>query len=143
RCEVTEPLQASSSEATEPKPPSWWQYVAGRDHDKKWAAFYASTIERGGDFSSKSELDFYLNVIKRLAADAYPKPAHRPPDAVNFWLTCHYQLRVQSGSSTKAAAIDTARIIAAEATIAKGHTPKAIQRHAKRLQQPASEFLAE
>src|SRR5205085_6788570 len=114
----------ASSVATEPKPPSWWQYVAGRDADQKWAAFYAASVESGGTFSA-GELNFYLNAIKRLAADAYPKPAHRPPDVVNFWLACHYQLRAQSGSS-KAAAIDTARI-AAEATLGKGHTPKAIQ----------------
>jgi hypothetical protein len=122
---------------TEPEP-SWWKYIASSDADKSWSAFYASMALKGGQFSERDH-DFYLNAIQRLAEDSYTKPAHRPPDAVNFWLTCHYQLGILS-AKPKAAASITAWL-ASTAGIEKGHTPKAIQRHAKKLETPAKEFL--
>jgi hypothetical protein len=122
---------------TEPEPPSWWKYVGGRDKDRQWARFYAETEQRTA--LPARDRSFYLAAIMRLADDTYAKPAHRPPDVVNFWFTCRYQLATSS-ARPKAAAIDTARL-ASDAGIATGHTPKAIQRHAKALEKPAKEFL--
>jgi hypothetical protein len=126
---------------TEPEP-SWWKYVAGRDADKRWSEFYASTSMKGGKFSERDQ-DFYLNAIKRLATDGYAKLAHRPPDAVNFWLVCHYLLgtAVATNNLPKAAAINTAEL-AKSVGLARGHSYKQIQRYARDLEKPASEFLA-
>lgn|GEM_PF-5126902 len=123
---------------TAARPPSWWKFVAGRDADRKWSRFYADTMERGGTFPPR-EQNFYVNAIKRLTDDSYAKEAHRPKAAVNFWLTCYYQLAMLD-TTAKAAAIDAARL-AKQAGITKGHTPKEIQRHANELKNPAAKFL--
>jgi hypothetical protein len=123
-----------------PAPPSWWKYIAGRDADKQWSAFYASTAANGGEFSERDH-DFYLNAVMRLANDSYQAGRGRRKDAVKFWLICRYQLGIASGDRPNAAARDTAEL-AYTVGIAKGHTPHAIQsKYANQLEKPAKEFL--
>src|SRR6516165_6524954 len=100
------------------KEPTWWQYIGGRDADRRWAGAYVVMAEQSRGFPPLHR-KFYLAAITRLSADAYPKPAHRLPDPVNFWLACHYHHGMIVKTS-KAAAVDTARL-ASSAGIARGH----------------------
>jgi hypothetical protein len=119
--------------------PSWWQYVGGLDADSGWAREFAAAVEQESELPARHR-KFYVAAIKRLAAQTYPRPAHRPADPVNFWLACHYRLGMVL-NAPKAAANDTAQVAAA-AGIAAGHDYKSVQRHARKLKRPVAEFLS-
>lgn len=127
-----------TGDAPKLQPPSWWKYVGGREADERWALSYVAAQKQNLQLPARDKV-FYLQAVERLATDAHPRAPHRPPDRINLWLVCHYLLGTMR-KSAKAAAIDTAQL-ASDAGHAPGHDFKAIQRHAKRLETTALEFL--
>ena len=135
-------MSSGADAVIKPRQPSWWKYIGGPDQDREWATKYLSMMRQQLTIP-ETDREFYITAVER-AINPDPGPAHRPRDALNFWLTCHFLLSTANTPErkTKVAAIDTAEL-AKSVGRERGHSYKKIQEHAKNLKTPASAFLAE